>query len=72
MSLTLFPLALLSRPIPFELFAHDVDDTRQTLKRRLGVEEGEARASGQDVHGRLSVLVPNGVPDLTVHEWVQP
>ncbi|GKT57296.1 hypothetical protein ColTof3_04635 [Colletotrichum tofieldiae] len=70
-ALTFPPLQVLPPPVPLQLLGHDVDDLGQGLERGLGVEEGEARATGQDVDGRLGVLVPHGVPHLAVDEGVE-
>lgn len=49
---------------PGELFRHDVDHAREGVEGGLGVEEGETRASADDVYSPLGVFVADGVADF--------
>src|ERR1700749_3777837 len=52
---------LLPRATPVEVLCHDFDHTRKCAKCRLGIQEGEATSSGDNIYSRLSVLVSNRV-----------
>lgn len=51
------PLYLLLLLTPVELPGHDVHDGGQCLVGSLHVEEGQAGAAGDDVHGGAGVLL---------------
>ena len=65
------PLAVLPLAAPLQLLGHEIDDAGEGLQGSLGVQKGQPGAAGEDVHGRLGVLVADGVADLAVDERVE-
>lgn len=67
----LLPLPLLPLLTPLQLLCHRVNDAGEGFQGRLGIEEGEARAPGQDIDGGAGVFVAAGVADFAVDEGVE-
>lgn len=59
-------LRLLLLAGPAKLASHDVDHARESLESGFGIEEGEASAASDDVHGGTGVLATASPGDLGV------
>mmetsp|Transcript_99 Transcript_99/g.263 ORF Transcript_99/g.263 Transcript_99/m.263 type:complete len:476 (-) Transcript_99:556-1983(-) len=62
-------LSLLGPAPPKEL-AHEVDDVRQHIDRRLGVHVGQACSACENIHGRQRILVLDGEHHLRLEKGV--
>ncbi|GKT76549.1 hypothetical protein ColTof4_08972 [Colletotrichum tofieldiae] len=62
------PLLVLAGLVPPELLGHDVNDAGQGAKGRLGIQEGETGAAGDQVGGGHGSLGADAVTDLADDE----